>query len=133
MDGNTLIGGGTVSPNPGPSWKQVGSGDFNGDGHADILFQNTSSGQVAIWEMNGTTIVGCGTVASNPGPSWHAIGAGVEGTASDILFQSTSGQTAIWDMKGTSIVGAGWSAPTLGRAGRRSAWAFDEAGRAGSA
>jgi hypothetical protein len=82
--------------------------------------------------MNGTTIVGGGTVASNPGPSWHAIGAGVEGTASDILFQSTSGQTAIWDMKGASIVGGGgWSAPTLGRAGRRSAWAFEETERAG--
>ncbi len=43
MNGNTLTGGGPVSPNPGPSWTEVGSGDFNGDGHADILWQNTST------------------------------------------------------------------------------------------
>ena len=36
-----MIGGGVVSPNPGPSWKAVGTGDFNGDGHSDILWQNT--------------------------------------------------------------------------------------------
>jgi hypothetical protein len=34
--------------------------------------QNTSSGQVSIWEMNGNTIIGGGPVA-NPGPSSHAI------------------------------------------------------------
>ena len=28
--------------------------DFNEDRKSDILFQNTSSGQVSIWEMNGT-------------------------------------------------------------------------------
>ena len=61
MNGNTLIGGGAVSPNPGPSWKAIGTGDFNDDGHSDILWQNTSSGQVSIWEMNGNTLIGGGT------------------------------------------------------------------------
>ena len=41
MNGNTVIGGGLVGPNPGPSWKAVGTGDFNDDGHSDILLQNT--------------------------------------------------------------------------------------------
>ena len=41
-DGRTnVIGGGTVSPNPGPSWNTVGTGDFNKDGQSDILWQNT--------------------------------------------------------------------------------------------
>ena len=60
MNGNTLIGGGAVSPNPGPSWQAVGTGDFNDDGHSDILWQNTSSGQASIWEMNGNTLIGGG-------------------------------------------------------------------------
>ena len=34
------IGGGTGGPNPGPSWNAIGTGDFNGDGHSDILWQN---------------------------------------------------------------------------------------------
>jgi hypothetical protein len=66
------IGGGAVSTNPGPSWHGIESGDFNGDGHSDILFQNTS-GQSSIWDMNGTTIAGGGPVTPNPGSSWHAI------------------------------------------------------------
>ena len=55
MNGNTMIGGGPVRPNPGPSWQAIGTGDFNDDGLSDILLQNTSSGQVSIWEMNGNT------------------------------------------------------------------------------
>jgi len=32
----------------------IGAGDFNGDGDADILWQNTN-GQAAVWLMNGIT------------------------------------------------------------------------------
>jgi hypothetical protein len=37
------------------SWSIAGSNDFNGDGKSDILWQNSSTGQRAIWLMNGTT------------------------------------------------------------------------------
>ena len=67
MNGNTLIGGGPVTPNPGPSWKAVGTGDFNDDGNSDILWQNTSTGQVSIWEMDGNTLIGGGPVSPIPG------------------------------------------------------------------
>ena len=40
MNGSTLVGGGAVGPNPGPSWTAVGTGDFNDDGRSDILWQN---------------------------------------------------------------------------------------------
>lgn len=43
--------------------------DFNGDGKADILWQNTSTGQRIIWLMNGTSLqssVNLGTL----GTSW---------------------------------------------------------------
>ena len=55
MNGTNVVGGGTCSPNPGPSWNAIGTGDFNDDGHSDILWQN-ANGQAAIWEMNGTNI-----------------------------------------------------------------------------
>ena len=48
-----------MGANPGPSWKAIGTGDFNDDGHSDILWQNTN-GQAAIWEMNGTNEIGGG-------------------------------------------------------------------------
>ena len=69
MNGTTVIGGASLG-NPGPSWHAKGTGDFNGDGRADILWQN-DSGEAAIWEMNGTNILAAATIA-NPGPTWHA-------------------------------------------------------------
>ena len=111
MEGNTLIGGGPVSPNPGPAWQAIGTGDFNHDGFSDILFQNASTGQVSIWEMNGNKLIGGGPVSPNPGTSWHAIG--TDG-GSDILFQNTSGQASIWDMSGNTLIGGGPVRPSPG-------------------
>ena len=110
MSGNSLIGGGAVTPNPGPSWKAIGTGDFNKDGFSDILFQNTSSGQVSIWEMHGNNLIGGGPVSPNPGPAWHAIGTGDfnHDGFSDILLQNTtSGQVSIWEMNGNALIGGG--------------------------
>ncbi|HEU5431699.1 MAG TPA: VCBS repeat-containing protein [Thermomicrobiales bacterium] len=108
MDGTNIVAGGTVSPNPGPAWKTIGTGDFNDDGLPDILWQS-ASGQAAIWDMDGLSLVGGGTVSPNPGPSWKAIATGDfnDDGHSDILWQSTSGQAAIWEMNGTAIVGGG--------------------------
>jgi hypothetical protein len=111
----TRTGGGAVAVNPGPAWKAIGTGDFNADGHSDILFQNAGTGQVSIWEMDGNTKTGGGLVSANPGPSWHAIGTG---GGSDILFQNTSGQTSIWDMDGTTRIGGGPVSPVPGPAWR---------------
>ena len=92
------------------------TGDFNGDGFADILWQN-DDGSVAVWEMNGTNLIGSGVVG-NPGPSWHAVGTGdFNGDGhSDILWQNSTGEVGIWEMNGTSVIGAPVSA-ILGRTG----------------
>jgi hypothetical protein len=106
MNGTTVIGGGSLG-NPGPGWRVVGIGDFNGDGKSDILWRN-DSGEVAIWEMNGTTVIGSGSLG-NPGPSWHAVGTGdFNGDGkSDILWQNDSGEVDIWEMNGTTVIGGG--------------------------
>ena len=72
MNGTNVIGGGTIASKPGLSWSEVGTGDFNGDRHSDILWQN-ASGQASIWEMSGTNVIGGGLVSPNPGPSWRAL------------------------------------------------------------
>src|SRR6266496_2360122 len=83
--------------------ESVAKSDFNGDGKADILWQNTS-GARAIWLMNGTTYgssVNLGTVAI----SWNIAGSGdFNGDGkSDILWQNSStGQRLIWIMNGTT-------------------------------
>jgi hypothetical protein len=73
MDGHALIAGQDVGPNVGPSWHALGANDYNGDGKADILWQN-NDGTPAIWLMDGFTLVtGTNVGPFNPGPSWHVI------------------------------------------------------------
>ena len=87
------------------SWHVKGAGDFAGDGHADILWQN-DDGQAAIWFMNGTTTSSQTLAGSNPGPSWHIRGVGDfngDGHA-DILWQNDNGQADIWLMNGANVV-----------------------------
>ena len=105
MNGTKVISGVDVGANPGPSWKAIGTGDFNDDGHSDILWQNTN-GQAEIWEVNGTKVIGEAAVGANPGPSWKAIGTGDfnDDGHSDILWQNTNGQAAIWEMNGTKVI-----------------------------
>jgi len=106
LDGTSIIGAGTVGPNPGTSWQAIASGDFNGDGKSDILWQNTN-GQAAVWELDGTSIIETGTVGPNPGPSWtvRATGDTNGDGKSDIIFQHTNGSVGIWELDGTQIVG----------------------------
>jgi len=104
MNGTTPTSETLVGPNPGPSWKVIGStGDFTNNGKSDILWQNTN-GQAAIWLMNGTTPTSEALVGANPGTSWHVAGSGdFNGDGkSDILWQNTDGQAAIWLMNGTT-------------------------------
>ncbi|PYJ19490.1 MAG: hypothetical protein DME99_12390, partial [Verrucomicrobia bacterium] len=96
--------------------------DFNGDGKADILWQNSSTGQRVIWLMDGTalqSVVNLGTVAT----SWSIAGSSDfngDGKA-DILWQNTStGQRVIWLMNGTapqSVVNLGTVATSWSIAG----------------
>lgn len=78
MNGLNVIPGGAGVPslgNPGPSWHLISTGDFNGDGNSDLLFQNTD-GTPGIWEMNGLNVLpgGAGVPSlGNPGSSWHLI------------------------------------------------------------
>src|SRR5207237_448337 len=73
MNGTAKIGGGSLG-NPGPSWHVKGSGDFNGDGFSDVLFQN-DSGEVYVWQLDGTSKIGGGSLG-NPGADWHALRTG---------------------------------------------------------
>jgi len=82
--------------------------DFKNDGKSDILLQNTTSGEVEIWEMNGIKMIGSASPGT-PEAGWHVIGSGdFNGDGySDILLQNTSGELWIWEMNGTKVIGGG--------------------------
>src|SRR5438876_1017497 len=89
--------------------------DFNGDGKADILWRNSSTGENYVWLMNGTTITGKGSVRTEPDQNWKVAGVGDfngDGTA-DILWRySSTGENYVYLMNGTTITGEGYLAET---------------------
>jgi len=110
MDGMNAVWFGAVGPFASGAlagWQIKGSGDFNGDGNSDILWQG-SDGTPAIWLMDGTNVLSFGAAgSSNPGPNWQIAGSGdYDGDGnSDILWQGNSGLPAIWLMDGLSATG----------------------------
>ena len=52
------------------SWAVVGTDDVNGDGMSDLLWQNTISSQVSVWEMNGTSVLSA-VAPTTPGSGWQ--------------------------------------------------------------
>jgi hypothetical protein len=111
MNGSTILSQAspeTVAPSSG--WVIEGVGDFNDDGRSDILWQNSTSGQVYIWLMNGTSIQSQGSVETvAPSTGWSIQGVGDfndDGTA-DILWRNISGEVYIWLMSDAAIASQG--------------------------
>jgi hypothetical protein len=50
-------------------WSIQLTGDFNGDGMSDLLWQD-SSGNLAIWEMNGTSVSNPNNTFVGTMPGW---------------------------------------------------------------
>ncbi|MBF0458526.1 MAG: VCBS repeat-containing protein [Nitrospirae bacterium] len=91
-------------------------GDFDGDGKSDILWQNSSTGAVAIWLMDNATIKSYGSAASSMDAAWQIKGVGdFNGDGkSDILWQNSStGAVVEWLMNGTSLKGASLVSSTV--------------------
>jgi len=90
--------------NPGVSWHIIASRDVNGDGMADLIWQN-NDGTPGVWLMNGTTPI-AEVPFTNPGPSWHVVvsrdmnGDGI----SDLIWQNKDGTLGVWLMNGTTPI-----------------------------
>lgn len=88
--------------------------DFNGDGHEDLLWRNSVSGQVVLWLMNGTTLSSAVTLANETSLNWRIQGVGdfTGDNRADILWRNyTTGDNAIWVMDGTRLVSVEFLSP----------------------
>jgi hypothetical protein len=83
----------------------AGTGDFNGDGKADILWRDNSTGTVAVWLLDGLGISGSGSLAVVPSTWSIATTGDFDGDGrSDLLWRNTStGAGAIWFLNGTVV------------------------------
>jgi FG-GAP-like repeat len=86
-------------------FKIVGTGDFNGDGTTDILFQNPTTGVVAEWEMKaGQLAIEAGIGAAPSGFKIVGTGDFNHDATTDVLFQNST-TLAGWEMNAGHI---GW-------------------------
>ncbi len=86
------------------SWKMVGTGDFDGDGYADILFRHATKGKNRVWFMNGTSLSPT-EVFIDPitNTSWAVAGLNDidDDGKCDILWRNmVSGKNQVWFMSG---------------------------------
>ena len=94
-----------VTSPSGGNWNVVSSGDFNGDGNSDILWQNSTTGALDISLMNGAT--GTPTSVGTDPTGFTAIGTGDfngDGKSDILFYDSATSQAEIWLMNGTSQV-----------------------------
>ena len=132
IDGLTIIEGahGQVGPAVGADWRIKATGDFNGDGMSDFLFQNANDGRCYIWELDGLNIIdrGHGQVGPAIGLSWQVKDTGdFNGDGkSDILFQnSDDGSCYIWELDGLMIINSGYG---LGAPAQHPTWEIKATG-----
>jgi alpha-L-arabinofuranosidase len=82
------------------------SGDFNGDGKADILWSNATTGERSMWFMNGSSAAGGYSLGIVPA-EWVVSGTGDyngDGKADILLTNTTTGDRAMWLMNGKDVV-----------------------------
>ena len=90
------------------NWQVVGTGDFDGDGKADILWRNSATGENYIYLMNVTAIGTEGYLRQVADLNWKVEGvADFDGDGkADILWRNSStGENYLYPMNGTTILG----------------------------
>jgi hypothetical protein len=92
----------------GPPWSIVGVGPFSGKN--DILWHNSSTGEIQIWLMDGYKLKGRRTVLGEDekpafvGPPWSIVGVGPFSGKNGILWHNSStGEIQIWLMDGYKL------------------------------
>jgi hypothetical protein len=117
---------GTV--NAADGWRYQDTGDFNGDGKADLLFLNDTNHGVAVWEMNGTQVLTApqvGTINAAGGWRYQGMGDFNGDGKTDLLFlNDTNHGVAVWEMNGTQVL-AGAQVGTVNAA---DGWHFQDTG-----
>jgi len=111
LNGTTPIGGGTIVNSAFDSnWEVTGTGDFNGDGNADLLWQRQSDGLSEIELLNGLDSAGGGVIANNPfGVGWSiaAVGDFNGDGKSDLVWRRSDGLTEIQLLNSNQAIGGG--------------------------
>lgn len=125
MDGTGVTSSGLLSQQASGGWQVAGTGDFDGNGTADILFRYENDANASdplngisyIYFMSGATVTSGAPTQWQVDTGWQVASIGdFDGNGkSDILWQQTStGSTYAWLMDGTNVVGSGFTSDQAG-------------------
>jgi hypothetical protein len=123
----------TASPqigtiNAAAGWGYTGTGDFNGDGKTDLLFLNSTSHGVAIWQMDGTQVTASPQIGTiNAAAGWHFQTTGDfngDGKTDLLFLNDTTHGVAIWQIDGTQVTASG----QIGSINAAGGWHFQDTG-----
>ncbi|WP_437601238.1 VCBS repeat-containing protein [Sorangium sp. So ce590] len=112
MEGTGLLAPGPLIPGPlGDGWDIVWSADFNGDGMADVLWNNTEQNLLAVWLMEGSQLLAPGPFIPGPlGDGWEARTAGdvnLDAMADVVWQRAGTSEMTVWLMEGSRLLAPG--------------------------
>ena len=95
----------------------AGSGDFNGDGTTDLLWQNQTTGLVPISLVKNATITNWVALAYADPTQWKLAGTGNftgNGTTDVLWINTSSGEVGVWLINNATVTGwRRWPMSTL--------------------
>jgi hypothetical protein len=105
--GNTLLGTNWLAQDYVAGWYVVATGDFNGDGKPDLVWQNEAR-QVAVWYMGGAqgnTFLWVDWLSSTGVSDWRVVGTGDfngDGRLDLVWQHDWTRQVVVWYMGGAN-------------------------------
>jgi hypothetical protein len=108
MNGFAILGTeGHIRSVAGTYWQVVAVADFNGDGRADILWRQVSTGENYLYPMNGLTILGGeGYIRPVTDLAWRIVATDDydgDGKADIVWRNASTGASYLYPMNGTTI------------------------------
>jgi subtilisin-like proprotein convertase family protein len=105
---NGVVTGSTVIGTPTTGWFLSASGDINGNGVSDMIWRNSSTGQIAVWFLDSNlTVVGTATVGVVGDQNWQivdAADANGNGTADLLWYNGSTSSVVQWLLNADATV-----------------------------